>query len=62
MGYSASQFLFGSQPRIPPDNQYQLDCIGDVIPRPVVRTEALTNRREAQQAYKRQFDKKATDR
>ncbi len=61
MGYSASQFLLGSQPRIPPDNQYQLDCIGDIIPSQVVRSEALANRLEAQNSYKRQFDKKAID-
>ncbi len=57
MGYSANQFLFGEDARVPLDNFYQLENFGIDIPTPVVRTEAVANRIEAQQAYKRQHDK-----
>ena len=57
--YSPFKFVFGYEGRLPIDNYYNLEAIGDVIPPDVVQKDAKANRYDAQIAYKKEHDKKA---
>ena len=57
--YTPFKYNFGCEARLPIDNHYQLEVIGDKLPPEVVQADANANRTDAKISYKIQYDKKA---
>ena len=57
--YSPFMCLTGNEGRLPIDNYYNVNEVGDQMPVKTVQADARANRVEAQIAYKKEYDKKA---
>ena len=56
--YTPFKYNFGCEARLPIDNHYQLESVGNELPTGVVQGDANANRVDAKISYKKQYDKK----
>ena len=58
--YSPVKYIFGQEARLPVDNYYDIDSVGEVIPPAIVQQDGKANRYEAKLAYKQEYDKRTS--